>query len=153
LPILAWRSVPIKPQRTTNSGASGMTQFLLIAAATFASEDLTCISTGALIAAGKIGWLPGMLACIFGIYFGDLLLYFAGRMIGRPLLRRFVANEKVDLASRWLAERGARVVMLSRFTPGLRLPTYIAAGLLRTRFWTFSLYFLLAALLWTPVLV
>ena len=50
-----------------------MTQFLLIAAATFASEDLTCISTGALIGADKIGWLPGVLACLVGIYAGDLL--------------------------------------------------------------------------------
>jgi hypothetical protein len=44
-------------------------------------------------------------------------------------------------------------VILSRFTPGVRLPTYVAAGLLKTRFWSFSLYFLLAAVLWTPVLV
>src|SRR5579859_6450856 len=130
-----------------------MTQFLLIAAATLASEDLTCISTGALIAAGKIGWIPGILACLFGIYVGDLLLYFAGRMIGRPLLGRLVAGPKLDRASRWLADRGASVVVLSRFTPGLRLPTYVAAGLLRTRFWIFSLYFLVAAVLWTPVLV
>ena len=130
-----------------------MTQFLLIAAATFASEDLTCISTGALIAAGKIGWVPGVLACLFGIYVGDLVLYFAGRMIGRPLLRKLVPEEKLDRASQWLVERGARAVVLSRFTPGLRLPTYVAAGLLQTRFWTFSFYFLLASILWTPVLV
>src|SRR5581483_9775406 len=151
--VLARRAVSIKALRTTDSGPSRMTQFLLIAAATFASEDLTCISTGALIAAGKIGWIPGVLACLFGIYFGDLLLYFAGRRIGRPLLRRFVAGEKLDRASGWLVACGARVVVLSRFTPGLRLPTYLAAGLLKTRFWTFSFYFLLAAVLWTPVLV
>src|SRR5581483_1817313 len=130
-----------------------MTQFLLIAAATFASEDLTCISTGVLIAAGKIGWITGVLACLVGIYVGDVLLYFAGRMIGRPILRRFVAGQKLDRASQWLVERGATVVVFSRFTPGLRLPTYVAAGLLKTRFWTFSLYFLAAALLWTPALV
>src|SRR5262245_5422802 len=135
-----------------------MMQFLLIAVATFVSEDLTCITTGALIAAGKIGFLPGTLACVAGIYFGDLLLYFAGRHIGRPILRwrplrKFLTSEKVDAASLWLEKRGASVVILSRFTPGLRLPTYVAAGLLRTRFWTFSLYFLLAALLWTPAIV
>lgn len=135
-----------------------MMQFLLIAVATFVSEDLTCITTGALIAAGKIGFLPGALACVAGIYFGDLLLYFAGRYIGRPILRwrplrKFLTSEKLDTASLWLEKRGAGVVILSRFTPGLRLPTYVAAGLLRTRFWTFSLYFLLAALLWTPALV
>ena len=135
-----------------------MTQFLLIALSTFISEDLTCIATGALIAAGKIGFLPGALACVAGIYFGDLLLYLAGRFIGRPILRwrplrRLLTNEKLDAASLWLEKRGAGVVILSRFTPGLRLPTYVAAGLLKTRFWTFLFYFLLAALLWTPALV
>ncbi len=130
-----------------------MTQFLLIAAATFASEDLTCISTGALIASGKIGWTPGVLACLAGIYVGDLLLYFAGRMIGRPVLGRYIAGPKLDRASQWLTQRGAGVVVLSRFTPGLRLPTYVAAGLLKTRFWWFSFYFLMAAVLWTPALV
>jgi membrane protein DedA with SNARE-associated domain len=135
-----------------------MTQFLLIAAATFVSEDLTCITTGALIAAGKIGFLPGVLACLAGIYVGDLLLYLAGRFIGRPILRwkplgRLLTDKKLDRASQWLAHRGACVVILSRFTPGLRLPTYVAAGLLKTHFWKFSFYFLLASILWTPVLV
>jgi hypothetical protein len=59
----------------------------------------------------------------------------------------------LDAASGWLEKRGAGMVILSRFTPGLRLPTYLAAGLLKARFWTFSAYFLLAALLWTPALV
>src|ERR1051325_8708746 len=135
-----------------------MGQLFLIALATFASEDLTCIATGGLIAAGKIGFLPGTLACVAGIYLGDLLLYFAGRLIGRPILRwrplrRLLPEDKLDPASAWLAQRGAGVVILSRFTPGLRLPTYVAAGLLKTRFWTFALYFLLAAVLWTPALV
>ena len=133
-------------------------QFLLIALATFGSEDLTCIATGALIAAGKIGFVPGVLACLAGIYFGDLLLYFAGRFVGRPIvrwkpLRKLLTEQKLDGASEWLAQRGAGVVILSRFTPGLRLPTYVAAGLLRTDFWRFALYFLLAAVLWTPALV
>src|SRR5262249_35083864 len=105
-----------------------------------------------------IGFLPGALACLTGIYFGDLLLYFAGRLVGRPIvrwkpLRRVLTDEKLDRASAWLAERGAGVVILSRFTPGLRLPTYVAAGILRTRFWTFAVHFLLAAVLWTPALV
>ena len=135
-----------------------MGQLILIALATFVSEDLTCIATGALIASGMLGFLPGVLACVAGIFFGDLLLYFAGRLLGRPIvrwkpLRRILSEQKLDLASNWLAERGASVVILSRFTPGLRLPTYVAAGVLKTRFWTFASYFLLAAALWTPALV
>ena len=102
--------------------------------------------------------LSGVLACIVGIYVGDLLLYFAGRWIGRPIvrwkpLRKMLTPQKLDRASEWLSERGALVVILSRFTPGLRLPTYVAAGLLKTHFWTFACYFLVAATLWTPVLV
>src|SRR6266567_1444322 len=130
----------------------------LIALATFVSEDLTCIATGALIASGMLGFLPGVLACVAGIFLGDLLLYFAGRLLGRPIvrwkpLRKIFSEQKLDLASNWLAERGASVVIVSRFTPGLRLPTYVAAGVLKTRFWTFATYFLLAAVLWTPALV
>jgi len=41
-----------------------MGQLFLIALSTFVSEDLTCIGTGALIAAGKLGFIPGVLACI-----------------------------------------------------------------------------------------
>src|SRR5262249_55822466 len=101
---------------------------------------------------GQVGLLPGIIACALGIYVGDLLLYFAGRA-GAPIARRFAPAAKLDAAARWMADRGAAVVLLSRFTPGLRLPTYLAAGILRTRFGTFTVYFLVAALFWTPLLV
>ena len=135
-----------------------MGQFLLIALGTFASEDLTCLTTGALIAAGKLAFVPGVSACLVGIYAGDLLLYCAGRFVGRPILgwgpfRKLLRSGRLDRASQWLAERGASVIIISRFTPGLRLPTYLAAGLLKTRFWTFAGYFLAAAAIWTPLLV
>jgi membrane protein DedA with SNARE-associated domain len=129
-----------------------MGQLVALALATFASEDLACLAAGALIAGGQIGLLPGILACAVGIYAGDLLLYFAGRA-GAPIARRFAPAAKLDSAARWMAERGAAVVLLSRFTPGLRLPTYLAAGILRARFWTFNSYFIAAALIWTPLLV
>jgi membrane protein DedA with SNARE-associated domain len=129
-----------------------MGQLIALALATFVSEDLACLAAGALIADGQIGLVAGILACAIGIYVGDLLLYFAGRA-GAPVARRFAPAAKLDAAARWMTERGAAVVLLSRFTPGLRLPTYLAAGILRTRFWMFNLYFLFAALIWTPLLV
>jgi hypothetical protein len=46
-----------------------------------------------------------------------------------------------------------KTIVLSRFLPGTRLPTYFAAGLLRTSFVKFTFYFLIAAALWTPLLV
>ena len=109
-----------------------MGQFLLIALTTFASEDLTCIATGALIAAGKIGFVPGVLACVAGIFFGDYSCTSPAACWAAPLCagnrRQATYRTKLDRASQWFSDRGAGVVILSRFTPGLRLPTYVAAG-------------------------
>ncbi len=135
-----------------------MSSLLLIALATLASEDLTCLATGALVAQGRLSFFWGTLACLLGILFGDLLLFLLGRVAGRAALRctvfqKFVTPAKVDRASAWLSEKGMAVILLSRFTPGLRLTTYFAAGLLKTRFWRFASMFLVASAIWTPLLV
>lgn len=136
---------------------NGITMSLL-AAATLLSEDLTCIGAGFLVAAGRIGFPSAVIACLVGIYVGDLLLYLAGRHLGRPIARRapvrwFLGPERLEASAAWFARRGPAVIVISRFLPGARLPTYVAAGLLRTPLLTFSLWFLLAAGLWTPVIV
>jgi len=133
-------------------------QYILIALATLVSEDLTCVATGLLIAQGRIGFAEGTAACVAGIFLGDLALFAAGRFVGRPALRwgpltRVISEERIEVGTRWLGERGLSVIFLSRFVPGLRLPTYFAAGLLRTRAVTFALYFFLASAIWTPLLV
>ncbi len=131
---------------------------LLIAGATLVSEDLTCITTGLMIARGSIGFAPGVLACFVGIFVGDLLVFLAGRTLGRAVLGRaplrwFLSAEAVDVASQWVERRGARLVFVTRFLPGTRLPSYFAAGMLRTSLARFSLFFFLACAIWTPVLV
>ena len=130
----------------------------LIALATLISEDLTCIGAGLLVAQGRLDLFPAASACFFGILVGDMLLYLIGRLFGRPALAYaplswFVKPEAVDRAAAWFEERGGRVIFVSRFVPGLRLPTYVAAGVLRQSFATFSFYFVLAGLLWTPLFV
>lgn len=131
---------------------------LLIAAATLVSEDLTCISTGVMAGQGRINLGLAMFACFLGIFVGDLLLFLAGRYLGRPVVWRaplkwFIKAEDVERGSAWFSRRGAMVILISRFVPGMRLPTYFAAGLLNTSFWWFTLYFSLAAAIWTPLLV
>ena len=129
-----------------------------IALATLVSEDLTCIAVGLMVAQGRIDLWPGIAGCFGGILLGDLLLFAAGRFLGRPALQRaplrwWVSERQVDRASNWFSRRGALVIVLSRFFPGTRLPTYFAAGMLKTRFWWFALYFTLAVAVWTPLLV
>ncbi|HED64595.1 MAG TPA: alpha/beta fold hydrolase, partial [Planctomycetes bacterium] len=131
---------------------------VLAALSTFVSEDLTCIAVGAMVGDGRIPFLAGVLACLVGIYVGDMLLFLAGRVLGRRALRiwplnRMLTEERVASSSRWLSDRGAIVILSSRFLPGARLPTYFAAGVLRTGFWRFNLWFLGAAALWTPLVV
>ncbi len=131
---------------------------LLIAAATFVSEDLACIATGLMVARGTIGFGPGLAACFAGIVAGDLWLYGMGRWLGRPALRRaplrwFVSESAVERSAAWFARRGTAIVLLTRFIPGTRLPTYLAAGILRAGAWRFLGAFLVAAALWTPLLI
>jgi membrane protein DedA with SNARE-associated domain/pimeloyl-ACP methyl ester carboxylesterase len=131
---------------------------LLIMAATLVSEDLTCIGTGLMIARGAIGFWTGTLACFLGIFLGDLLVFLAGRKLGRPVLRLaplrwFISPEAIAWSSQWLERQGAALVFATRFLPGTRLPTYFAAGMLRTNLARFTLYFFVACALWTPLLV
>jgi pimeloyl-ACP methyl ester carboxylesterase/membrane protein DedA with SNARE-associated domain len=131
---------------------------LSLGAATLVSEDLTCIGAGLLVASGRLHFWAAVAACLVGIFVGDLMLYAVGRFLGRPALRRrplswFLRAEDVDRSSHWFDRRGPALILLTRFLPGTRLPTYFAAGLFGTRFWTFTFFFLLAGALWTPALV
>lgn len=139
-------------------GVAAVVLVALLAAATLVSEDLTCIGAGVMAANGRIGFGLAAFACLLGIFVGDVLLFLAGRYLGRPALGRaplrWVLREAdVERCSRWFNRRGAAAIFVSRFVPGARLPTYFAAGLLDTSIWWFSLYFLIAAAVWTPALV
>lgn len=139
-------------------GVTVLVLMMLIAASTLVSEDLTCIGAGVMVAQARIDFVPAALACFLGIFIGDVLLFLAGRYLGRPALVRaplkwFVRSADVERSSAWFNRRGIAVIAASRFLPGMRLPTYFAAGLLNTNLFQFSFYFLLAATLWTPLVV
>lgn len=140
------------------SGPTLLVLSFLIALATLVSEDLTCIGVGLVVAKGRIAFLPATLACLVGIFVGDMLLYWAGRLVGRPALRRpplswMLDAQDLDRVALWFERRGRAAIVLSRFLPGSRLPTYFTAGLARTNFGIFAFYFLLASVIWTPLLV
>ncbi|MDA1316262.1 MAG: DedA family protein [Acidobacteria bacterium] len=129
-----------------------------LAFSTLVSEDLALLTAGALVAQGEVNLPAAILACIAGIFGGDLLLYLAGRLGGRWLFRSswvrpFVSKDAVVRAADWMGDNTFTVVFLSRFTPGLRLPVYVATGLLNRNFFKFALALLLAALVWTPLVV
>lgn len=148
--------VPVKlpPAR----GVTAAVAALLLAVATLVSEDLACLTAGMLVAQGRISFTLGVVSSGAGIVIGDVLLFLAGRSLSRSGLaaairRRALTPEFEARTARWLRERGGVAVFASRFLPGTRLPTYVGAGWLGMPLGTFLVYFILAAALWTPLLV
>ncbi|MBX7165902.1 MAG: VTT domain-containing protein [Pirellulales bacterium] len=140
------------------SSAELLGQFVSIVGATFVSEDLTCIGTGLLIHEGRVGLALGLLACFLGIVLGDLGLWLVGRVVGVPVLawpsvKRRLPAEQIEHLTAWFDRQGWQAVLAARFLPGARLPIYLAAGALGQRAHRFTYGALLAAALWTPLVV
>ena len=135
-----------------------MLTLVIIALGTLVSEDATCIATGLLIQRGHVGITSGILACLSGIYLGDLGLWALGRLCGGAALKwpwaaRRLSHQSVRDARAWL-ERHARG--RDRWQPlsaGTRFALYVVAGMLRLPGSVFALWSLIAAVLWVPTLV
>jgi len=129
-------------------------QALTLGLLTFVQEDVPTVSAALLAAAGSLTWKVGFLGCFLGIWFGDALLYGLARGVGRPMMhlswaRRFVDPVAVARSEQWFADKGAWLLLSSRFVPGTRLPTYLAAGFLRLPFGRFLLVTGTAVAVWT----
>ena len=131
---------------------------VLLALATFVTEDLTCIMAGLMVSKGALPFVPAVAGCLIGIFIGDMLLYGAGRLFGPPALRRaplkwMIAPHQVSASEAFFQRQGPALIFGTRFLPGTRLAAYFAAGMFRAPFWAFVGWFLLAAIVWTPFLV
>lgn len=147
-------ALPIDPNTTALTGISLWITLTVLAVATLASEDLTCISAGLLAARGLIPLSAAMISCLIGIWVGDIALYLLGRTGGRWLVARaplkwIITPEALEASSSWLKRRGGMAIFISRFMPGTRLPLYLATGVVRYPFKAIMGWFLLAAILWS----
>lgn len=133
-------------------------QWFGLVAATFVSEDATCIAAGLLIHGGCLHWTVGVSACFVGIVAGDLGLWLLGRLFGPRVLawgwvQRRLPSRRLDEIGRWFDRRGWAVVFAARCLPGARVPVYLAAGVLGRQARWFAFYAVVAAVVWTPTLV
>ncbi len=129
-----------------------------IGIATFASEDLACLAAGLLVARGLIPLPAGIFASFAGIWLGDMALYAAGRFGGgwcirRAPLRWVVSERNLEVGRSFLLRKGAAAIFISRFTPGMRLPLYVAAGFLKMPAMKIAFWFLLAGIAWAVSVV
>jgi membrane protein DedA with SNARE-associated domain len=135
-----------------------MRVLVALALGTFISEDGTSIGAGLLAGNGELPLASAVAACAIGVYVGDLLLWLAGRILGRRLLgfrwiSRVIDPASLDAFGPTLDAHLCVAVLASRFLPGTRLPMYVAAGIWGRRPIAFAGWSLLAVLLWTPLLV
>ncbi|SIR33865.1 MULTISPECIES: DedA family protein [Acidiphilium] len=120
---------------------------------TFILEDAATLLAAMQVASGAVA-LPLALGSLYaGIVLGDLGLYGLGRLSAKhPWAQRMVPKRRRDLGRDWVSQRVIPIVLVSRFVPGLRLPTYTTCGFLKAPFLTFAAAAIMATLAWTSLL-
>ena len=139
-------------------GKAFFTIFILIMALTIFSEDLSVIAAGLLTAAGIFPFMYAVLSCFLGILIIDTNIYWLGKKVGNPILKKvpfkwMIKEEDLSRAQNLYDMYGMELLFIARFIPGARFPTYFSAGLLRSKFKIFFTYFALSVAIWTPLLV
>jgi len=105
------------------------------------------------VEAGGLSASLALSSLYLGIVLGDLGLYGLGRLSRMaPFLRRTLPLPNTMALRAWLEARVFQVVLVSRFLPGLRLPTYLACGFLRASPAQFASAVVIATLCWTSLL-
>jgi membrane protein DedA with SNARE-associated domain len=132
---------------------TGLWELIAIFFLTYLSEDAAVLAGGLAVASGSLVPWEGFLACFAGIWSGDFLLYAIARFGGRPVAAWFLKSgsrweERIAGSERWFAKSGITAIAVSRFVPGLRLPTFLAAGFLRMNLSLFLLLTCILAAVW-----
>jgi membrane protein DedA with SNARE-associated domain len=117
------------------------------------ASDLEQVTLGGMIR--DRGLLAMVAVGLGGILGGDTVIFLAGRRFGHrvadiPPLRRIVTPAKLEAVEKQIRRRGNLVVVVARFLPGLRAPTFFTVGHARMPLWEFLLFDGAAALLSAP---
>lgn len=135
------------------AGQQPLLQALAIILGTFILEDAATVLAAMRAEEGGVP-VPLALGSLYaGIVLGDLGLYGLGRLSARVrFVARLVPPQRSRALRDWLRGRVFKVVLVSRFLPGMRLPTYTACGFLGCDLRQFTLAAVVATLAWTSLL-
>lgn len=123
---------------------------LSILVSTFFLEDAAIGYAAFLAATGMIAPHLAFAVLFFGIYVGDVGLYFLGAAARRyERARRFIGEHRIDQARMWLYRRSLLTLIGARIVPGSRLPIYAASGFLHIPFVKFAGITAAATFAWT----
>ena len=120
---------------------------------TFILEDAATVLAAMQAVSGSISVAVALASLYAGIVLGDLGLYGLGRLSAQvPWVARVLPEQRTEAVSEWLRHRLFFVVVVSRFLPGLRLPTYMTCGFVGANLRQFSLAVIAATVCWTSLL-
>lgn len=126
---------------------------LSILVSTFFLEDAAIGYAAFLAATGMIAPQVAFVVLFFGIYVGDVGLYFLGASARRyDRARRFIGEHRIQHARIWLRRRSLLTLIGARIVPGSRLPIYAASGFLHVPFMTFASTTAAATFAWTAAI-
>ena len=114
-------------------------------------SEATVITAAALASSGRLSLAAVFVAGASGAFVGDNGAYALGRLSARSV-RRLARRPRARAAMRWaegeLATRGGTIVIVSRFVPGGRTGTMLAAGVTGFRWRRFVCFDLVATAFW-----
>lgn len=119
-------------------------------------EEVTLIGSGVLLYQDKVSFLPIVLVCSTAILLGDSIPYWLGRRYGMSILKhrlfkRLMRPGRIRLLERRMKGHANWVIFTCRFLPGIRIPGYFTAGLMRMSYPRFLILDGLGVLITVPV--
>jgi membrane protein DedA with SNARE-associated domain len=128
-------------------------QAIAIVIGTFILEDAATVLAAMQANEGQLSAALALGSLYVGIALGDLGLYGLGRLAAwLPGIGRILPPRRQEVIRAWLDGRVFRVVLVSRFLPGLRLPTYTTCGFVGADLRQFALAVVIATVCWTSLL-
>lgn len=106
---------------------------------------------------GRMSLTGIVIAGTIGSWVGASIMYWASRLLGRPLLMRFgryvmITPEKIEKAEAWSSHYGTMGVFISRLLPVIRHLIGIPAGIVRLNYGWYSLATVVGSAIWCTVL-
>jgi membrane protein DedA with SNARE-associated domain len=135
------------------AGHSPWFQAAAIILGTFILEDAATVAAAMQVEDNVLPLWLALISLYAGIVLGDLGLYALGRLSAHiPWVARQLPPHRQETIRAWIDGRIFKVVLGSRFLPGLRLPTYTTCGFVGADLRQFTLAAIIATGAWTSLL-
>ncbi len=125
--------------------------------ATFFFENVVCWTiVPPLICTNILSLTVAFWSTFFGVFIGDILMYLPVRFAMRYVTRlKWVRKhqDQVEACAHLFDRHIGKTMFIIRFTPGIRTPALLAAGLLRINFAQYTLYSFLSCALQSAIVV